>query len=58
MDPISAAYYASVCGLLGLVSPYLGRLVVRLIVGACVGVAAAGALPFVQGLIATAPYAS
>ena len=51
MDPISLVFYAIVCGLLSLVAPNLGGMVPRLAVGAVVGVAAATALPYVNGMM-------
>ncbi len=51
MDPISLVFYAIVCGLLSLFAPNLGGMLPRLVVGAVVGVAAATALPFVNGMM-------
>jgi hypothetical protein len=50
MDPVSLGYYAAICGVLGIASPWLGALPVRLVVGALVGVGAAALLPQVQAL--------
>jgi len=51
MDVISIAYYAIVCGILSAVAPGMSNLKIRLAVGAVVGMAAAGLLPSVQGLL-------
>jgi hypothetical protein len=51
MDPVTLAFYAVVCGLLGLVGPSLGRPGLRLGIGALVGLAAAGALPVLRGAL-------
>ena len=48
MDPISLGFYAAVCGTLGACAPWLGKLWVRLAVGACVGLAAATVLPLIR----------
>ena len=45
MDFVVLAYYAIVCGILALAAPWLTRALVRLAVGACVGLMAAGVLP-------------
>jgi hypothetical protein len=58
MDPISLAYYAAICGVLGVASPWMGSLPVRLIVGALVGIGAAALLPQVQALIGLGAYAA
>ena len=50
MDVFTLAYYACVCSVLGLFSPFLGRSTVRFVVGGIVGVAAAGVLPVVRGM--------
>lgn len=51
MDPVTLAFYAVVCGLLGLAGPSLGQPATRLGVGALVGILAAGALPFLRGAL-------
>lgn len=48
MDPVTLAFYAVVCGLLGLAGPNLGRPTIRLGIGAAVGLIAAGALPTIR----------
>lgn len=48
MDIITVSYYAVVCGVLGMAGPKLGGTVVRLIIGAIVGVIAATLLPTVR----------
>ncbi|WP_199559096.1 hypothetical protein [Nioella nitratireducens] len=45
MDTVTMTFYALVCGVLGLVGPSLGRAPMRLVIGALVGIVAAGALP-------------
>jgi hypothetical protein len=54
MDPVSLGFYATVCGLLGLAGPRLGRAPVRLAVGALVGVLAVTLLPQIRGLMGMA----
>ncbi|SMX38320.1 hypothetical protein [Maliponia aquimaris] len=56
MDPVSIAFYASVCGLLGLAGPKLGAAPIRLGIGAVVGVLAVSVLPWVQQMLGTAGY--
>lgn len=51
MDPIALLFYAVICGCLSLFAPKLGGMMPRLAVGALVGVAAATALPFIQGAL-------
>ncbi len=51
MDAISLAFYATVCGILGVAAPSLGGGVVRLAIGAVVGVAAAALLPLLRGFM-------
>ena len=48
MDTISVAYYATVCAILSLAAPRLGRRFVRLAVGAAVGLVAAAILPMIR----------
>jgi len=48
MDPFVLAFYAAVCGGLGWAAPNLGSPVMRLGIGAIVGVIAAIVLPFVR----------
>ena len=50
MDPIAMIFYAVICGVLGLAGPSLGRPVVRISIGAAVGIVAATVLPMVRGL--------
>lgn len=50
-DPIALAYYAAVCAALGILAPRVPRWPARLIVGAGVGVVAAGALPAVRTVL-------
>lgn len=49
MDFVVLAFYAIVCGLLALAAPWLTRALVRLAVGACVGLLASGILPALRG---------
>ena len=51
MEPISHAFYATVCGVLSVVAPRLGGFIPRLLIGAIVGVIAAVFLPFLRGLV-------
>jgi hypothetical protein len=51
MDPVTLVYYAAVCGTLGAASPWLGRLPVRLAVGAVVGLIAASLLPYIHQVV-------
>ena len=48
MDTTTLAFYAIICALLSLASPRLGRPLVRLGIGALVGIAAAALLPWVR----------
>lgn len=54
MDPISMLFYAIVCGCLGWAGPKLGAPLVRLGIGAGVGVVAATVLPLVRDLMGAA----
>jgi hypothetical protein len=49
MDPVTVSYYAAVCGLLSAFTPRQGSYVLRLILGAVVGIVAAGLLPWLRG---------
>ena len=51
MEPVSLAFYATVCGILSVVAPRLGGFVPRLLTGAVVGIAAALVLPFIRGML-------
>ena len=51
MDPFVLAYYAFICALLGLYAPQMGGRLMRLVIGALVGVGAAVILPWVQSMI-------
>ena len=48
MDPVALAFYALVCGLLGVIAPAFGGFGTRLGLGALVGIIAAVALPYVK----------
>jgi hypothetical protein len=48
MDPVTLTFYAVVCGLLGLAGPTLGRPMIRLGIGAAIGLIAAAALPTIR----------
>ena len=50
MDLISIAFYAAICGTLGVAAPNLGKMPNRLAVGAAVGVVAAIVLPLLKGM--------
>jgi hypothetical protein len=54
MDPVSLAFYATVCGLLGLAGPSLGTAPIRLGIGAVVGVVAVAVLPQLKSLLGLA----
>ncbi|MBT8456729.1 MAG: hypothetical protein HKO95_13875 [Rhodobacteraceae bacterium] len=45
MDPFALVFYAIVCGLLSLAGPRLGAPMIRLGIGAMVGIVAAIAMP-------------
>ena len=51
MDVVNLAFYAIVCGVLGWAGPNLGAPLVRLGIGAGVGVAAAALLPQLKSLV-------
>ncbi len=48
MDPVTLGYYAAVCAALTAAGPRLGRLVLRLAIGAGVGLVAAALLPLLR----------
>jgi len=48
MDPVTVGYYAIICATLGAAAPRMGRLSVRLVLGAVVGLIAAAALPWLR----------
>jgi len=52
MDVIALSFYAVICGVLGWAAPNLGAPVVRLGIGAVVGVIAASLLPYVKAMLA------
>ena len=49
MDPVTLIFYACVCGALGWAGPKLGAPIVRLGIGAAVGITAALILPLLRG---------
>lgn len=51
MDPLALAYYALICGLLGLAAPRLGGSALRFGVGVAVGLLAASVLPLLRALV-------
>ena len=51
MDPVALIFYAAVCGLLSLAGPRLGKPMVRLGIGAVVGILAAALLPTIKGAL-------
>jgi len=51
MDPVTLSFYAVICGLLSLAGPTLGRPAIRLVIGAGVGLLAAGALPYLRAAL-------
>ena len=51
MDPIAIAFYAIICGVLGVLAPNLGGTLPRLAIGAVVGVMAALIFPALRGLL-------
>lgn len=51
MDLTSIAFYAAVCGVLGVAAPNLGGMPIRLAFGAAVGIVAAIILPLLKGMI-------
>ena len=51
MDPFALVFYATICGLLSVAGPRLGRAPVRLLIGAGVGILAAALLPLVKALL-------
>ena len=51
MDIVALAFYGIVCGLLGLAGPRLGAPVLRLGIGAAVGVVAASVLPLIRSVL-------
>lgn len=51
MDPVTMAFYAVVCGVLGVFAPSLGTYWKRLIVGGIVGLVAATVLPVLKTML-------
>ena len=51
MDVTAIAFYAVICGTLGVVAPNLGSVPIRLGIGAAVGIVAATILPVIKGMI-------
>lgn len=51
MDPVALAYYALICGLLGLAAPRLRTPGLRFAIGVVVGLVAAGALPGLRAFL-------
>jgi len=51
MDPFVLAFYAVVCAGLGAAGPRLGRLWLRLAIGAVVGLSAAALLPVLRAAL-------
>ncbi|MBO6602431.1 MULTISPECIES: hypothetical protein [Paracoccaceae] len=51
MDLMAMIFYAVICGLLGLAGPRLGAPLLRLGIGAGVGIAAAAILPVIRGIM-------
>ena len=51
MDWIALAFYAAVCGTLGIFAPRLGGLPWRLGIGALVGIVAASVLPVLRAMV-------
>ena len=50
-DSTAIVWYAAICGLLAAFAPQIGGRVVRLSIGAVVGIIAATILPTVRGMI-------
>lgn len=51
MDPISISFYAIICGVLSMGAPNLGGTIMRLGIGAVVGIVAAVILPLIRSTI-------
>lgn len=51
MDITALIFYACVCSVLSLASPRLGTPILRLTIGAVVGIAAAALLPVLRGTL-------
>lgn len=51
MDVMTLVFYAGICGALGWAGPMLGAPLVRIGIGAAVGIAAATILPVIKGAI-------
>lgn len=52
MDPVALLYYATICAVLSGFAPRIDTLGPRLLLGAAIGVAAAGSLPHLKAWIA------
>lgn len=50
MDPVTLAYYATICALLGALSPVVPGLPLRLVLGAAVGAGAVAGLPALRAV--------
>ena len=51
MDPTVAGFYSVICAALAALAPYFGRLWVRVVCGAIVGLGAAFLLPMVRAMV-------
>ena len=51
IDPVALVFYALVCGVLSLAAPSAGRPLVRLGLGAVVGIGAAALLPVIRAAL-------
>ncbi len=50
-DSTAVVWYAAICGLLAAFAPQLGGRIVRLSIGAGVGIVAATVLPIIKGMM-------
>lgn len=51
IDPVAIAFYGCICAALAAYAPARTRRIVRLAIGAGVGIGAAAALPFIRSAI-------
>ncbi len=50
-DSTAIVWYAAICGILAAFAPQIGGRVVRLTIGAVVGIVAASVLPIIKGIM-------
>lgn len=51
IDTVAIAWYAAICGTLSALAPSLGGRLIRIAIGAVVGICAATVLPFLKNMM-------